>query len=247
MKRLTYIFTIILINIFFGPADASFVRINQVGYLEKDTKNAVVGSSKNLQGQSFFVKHLNKNKIVLSDDIGPAVPGMGRQSPFLFNHIIDFSPIETGGSYCIELEDKTVSPVFKIQNNVYADIMDSLLYFLRVARCGDIDPELHKPCHLHDATNTDLNLTGGWHDAGDFLKFTRSVSYVTYTLLLSYEINKDYLELFSDLNNNSLADVLDEAKIGLAYLTKIYPDDKTFVLRVGDFKDHLQGAYCLCL
>lgn len=224
-------------------AYSNVIRVNQLGYLKDDTKRAIIGSHSNLQGQKFFVNNVEKSATAFSDIIGPPASAGPKQSPFPSNHIISFSNIRADGLYCIKLEDNTSSPPFKIGKDVYRTVIDSLLYFLKAARCGSTNPELHKPCHLYDATNTDLDLTGGWHDAGDFLKFTRSVSYVVYTLLLSYDLHKDhYSEFLSDLNHNALPDVLDEAKIGLDYLVKLFPDESTFVYRVGDYDaDHSQG------
>ncbi len=43
----------------------------------------------------------------------------------------------------------------------------------------------------------------------------------------------------SDNDNNDIADILDEAKIGVDHLVKLYPNEQTFVHRIGDLKaDH---------
>jgi endoglucanase len=243
MKWLALLLNFVLMSTAFAAGNVPYIRINQVGYLEKDVKKAIIGSSQDLTGQKYSIKNVQTNQIVLPGTIGPSVSGRTGDTPFLFNYIIDFSSIETKGSYVIELEDKTASHVFKIGDDVYKEVIDTLLYFMQVERCGNTQPKLHTPCHLNDATNPSLDLTGGWHDAGDFLKFSRNESYVTYTLLLSYEINKEqYGKLFSDSNNNGLADVLDEAKIGVDYLVKLYPNEYNFVYQVGDFDaDHSQG------
>jgi hypothetical protein len=243
MKRLTLTFCFILLETSFAIGAGSHIRINQLGYLEKDTKRAIIGSYQDLEGQTYLVRNLSTDKVALTGNIGSAEPKAYTDTPFPFNHIIDFTKIEASSFYQIELQDKTTSHNFVIGNNVYKNVIDTLLYFLKVARCGNTNPELHQACHLHDATNTDYDLTGGWHDAGDFLKFTHDEAYVTYTLLLSYEINKDkYVQMFNDLNQNGLVDVLEEAKIGLDYLVKVYPDENTFIYQVGNFdQDHNQG------
>jgi len=243
MKWLALLLNFILISTAFAADNGAYIRINQVGYLEKDVKKAIIGASQDLQGQQYLIKNVQTDQIVLPGTIGPSVSGRTGDTPFLFNYTIDFSSIETKGSYIIELQDKTVSHVFLIGNDVYKEVIDSLLYFLQVERCGNTQPKLHKACHLNDATNAPLDLTGGWHDAGDFLKFSRNETYVTYNLLLSYELNKEqYKDFFSDSDNNGLADVLDEAMIGIEYLVKLYPNENTFVYQVGDFDaDHSQG------
>jgi hypothetical protein len=221
---------------------AIHIRVNQIGYPSSETKIAVVGSTEDIQGRPFVVKDKISNRAAFSNDIGPPLTVEGGGTPFPFNYAIDFSGVTQTGLYAVEIEEAEPSHPFTIEKNPYAGMIDLLLRFMRVARCGDTNPELHGACHLHDATNVDLDLTGGWHDAGDYIKFSKKESYVTYLLLLAYAENRTHAKRFSDLNGNGLPDVLDEAKIGLDYLVKLYPDENTFVYRVGDLKkDHRQG------
>ncbi|MBD3308678.1 hypothetical protein GF348_20025, partial [candidate division KSB3 bacterium] len=162
--------------------------------------------------------------------------------PFIYNHTLDFSKIGKSGLYYLEIYQESKSHPFKVEDNPYTGLIDLFLRFMRAARCGNTEPDFHGPCHVHDATNVNLDVTGGWHDAGDYIKFSKKESYVTYLLLLTYAENVKDADQFSDLNSNGLPDVIDEAKIGLDYLLKLYPDEDTFVYRVGDLKwDHRQG------
>jgi len=243
LSGIRYFSAIILVCIVSSYSHAaSYIRLNQVGYLNHDIKRTVLGSDEDLKGRKFFIKRLSDEQILFSDDIGTSKSGISKDTPFRFNYILDFSDVRTDGSYYLELQDGTRSHPFEINNYFYRSIIDKLLYFLRVARCGDTRPELHKPCHLHDATNVNLDLTGGWHDAGDFLKFTHQIAYTTYLLLLSYEVNKaGYRQNFRDSDKNGIDDILDEAKIGIDYLVKCYPDENRFISMVGDFDaDHSQ-------
>jgi endoglucanase len=217
----------------------TYVRINQVGYLINDVKRAIILSRKAIDHQVYSIIDINSNQSVFSEKIITPIAQKAQDSPFPFNYSIDFTPFNDEGTYYILLHDSTISHHFKIGDHLYGNIVDSLLRYLKVARCGDNDPDLHQPCHLYDATNVDLELTGGWHDAGDYLKFTEKEAYTTYTLLLSYDINTDHVDKFKDQDNNGMVDLLDEAKIGLNYLLKVYPDPKIFVSTVGNFDaDH---------
>ena len=235
------IFTILLFLSSFLTAEGH-IRINQLGYLSDEPKRAVLGSEQDLRGQNYLIRNLTSGQVAFSGKVGASISTAGPDTPFNFNHDIYFSSVQLNGIYRIELQNGETSHIFRISNAVYRDVIDSLLFFLKAARCGDTNPMLHAPCHLHDATNTELNLTGGWHDAGDFLKFTRQEAYTTYLLLLSFDVQQaQNAPFFSDKNRNGIADVLDEAKIGLDYLEKCYPDNGTFVHQVGDMEaDHNQ-------
>jgi len=236
-----YIVAVVLVFISFSPAKGH-IRINQVGYLADEPKRAVVGTNQNLQGQTFSIRNVSNGQVAYSGSIGSSISGVDADTPFAFNYIVDFTPVTFRSSYRIELQNGETSFTFRVGNDVYRNVIDTLLYFLKAQRCGNTQPELHTPCHLADATNTDLDLAGGWHDAGDFIKFTKQEAYTTYILLLSYEILRgNYGPFFSDQIGNGIADVLDEAKTGLDFLEKCYPDENTFIHRVGNMEaDHSQ-------
>ncbi len=221
---------------------ATHIRVNQIGYPSNEKKIAIVGSTSDIEGQSFLVKDKNTERIVFSDTIPPKIASKQGDTPFQYNYAIDFSDVSENGRYYIEIDESASSHPFRIEMNPFNGLIDLLLKFMRAARCGGTEPDFHGPCHLYDATNIDLDLTGGWHDAGDYIKFSKKESYVVYLLLLTYAENAEYADRFSDLDSNGLPDVIDEAKIGLDYLLKLYPDEDTFIYRVGDLeRDHRQG------
>ena len=63
---------------------------------------------------------------------------------------------------------------------------------------------------LTPARDGTVDVSGGWFDAGDFLKFTGTTAYATVQMLLS---------LRSDA---SAADLADEAEVGLAWLERMW-------------------------
>ena len=92
----------------------------------------------------------------------------------------DFSDFTTPGSYQIETDDQ-ISPPFAIRERIYDRIIAGYLTFLKAQRCGCGVFGVHEPCHLDDGIldvdGSPLQVTGGWHDAGDFRKwlaFTQS-------------------------------------------------------------------------
>ena len=129
---------------------------------------------------------------------------------------------------------------------MYNHVKDSLIVFFRSQRCGPTNPYLHKKCHLSDATSiagfssdSTIDVTGGWHDAGDYIKFFSTTALTTYLMLFSYEFDSEKFGFDNDKNN--VPDILEEAKIGLDWLLRCNISDSLFVLQVQDDRDHYAG------
>ncbi len=108
---------------------------------------------------------------------------------------------------------------------------------------------MHKRCHLSDATtiissaldtsNSSIDVTGGWHDAGDYIKFFSTTALTTYMLLFAYEFDKEKFGFDNDDNN--VPDILEEAKVGLDWLLRCNISDTLFVVQVQNESDHTVG------
>ncbi len=247
MKYIHFFFSILFI-VLPHTCDASnsqpiYIRTNQVGFRINDIKTAVVFSENPLdRTKNFIVKDLNNNKIVYKNKFNDSVFSYGK---FEYCYTLNFSEINNPGKYEI-IVNGTVSYPFKIGDNVYNTLVDSLLLFFKVQRCGPTNPYLHKPCHLSDVARVmgapDLGMvdvTGGWHDAGDYIKFLSTIAYSTYIMIFSYEFNKKKFDF--DDNHNNVPDILEEAKIGLDWLLRAnYSKDK-LITQVQDIRDHDVG------
>jgi hypothetical protein len=91
--------------------------------------------------------------------------------------------------------------------------------------------------------STFVDVSGGWHDAGDQLKYLITSSYASAHMLLAYEL---YPDKFADQVNalgqafpNNIPDVLDEAKWGLDWIHKLHPAPSQLFHQVADDRDHL--------
>ena len=219
-----------------------FIRTNQVGFLPNDIKTAIVLSKNNLSTSAFSVVDISSNKIVCNEMINDSLSIYGN---FNFCYEIDFSSIKIKGKYIIKIGD-TESYPFEIGESIYNSVRDSLSLFFKVQRCGPTNPLLHQPCHLSDVAkifgykdSSAKDLTGGWHDAGDYVKFLKTTAYTTYLLMFSYDF--DSKKFGYDLNNNTVPDILEEAKVGLDWLLRCNIDNKTLVSQVQNESDHAIG------
>ncbi len=86
---------------------------------------------------------------------------------------------------------------FRISASAYADLPDQLLEFMRQQRCG-YNPWVDAVCHSFDGRTVDgplpagsyVDARGGWHDAGDQLKYLLTSSNATAQMLLAYQIGE---------------------------------------------------------
>ncbi len=184
-----------------------WIRVNQVGYLPGDVKIALLSSAEPLQG-SFTVGEFKA-------DIGP---DQGAWGPFRHNYRLDFTPVLSGTACRVRFGEVASEP-FGIGDDVYRDVPEKLLGFLRLQRCGD-NPITQEKCHQQDAIDTAsgerVNLVGGWHDAADRIKHMITTSYCVAALYL--------------------AGAADEGRYG-AVLLKKFPTDRVYV-QIGDDRDH---------
>jgi hypothetical protein len=171
----------------------------------------------------------------------------GSYGKFEYQYRVEFSMFEDPGIYVVRVLGEASCP-FTINEAVYDRVVDSLMLFFRVQRCGSAGALLHGPCHPHDITGLItggivhrkmIGASGGWHDAGDYVKFLNTTAYTTYTLLFAYEFDP---KVFSfDHDGNGVPDVLDEATVGLEWLLKLRLGDQTLITQVQDLRDHDQG------
>ncbi len=209
------------------------VLVDQLGYRPSDPKLAF--TKKHSEGE-FRVINMRTNKTALGGEIGR----IGTIDPATGDTIftIDFSRLSTPGYYRIVLHDTTEhSDAFLIADNVYAKASLASQQSFYYQRCGiavnNGTQWKHFACHTAPAHFFDnpaktKDVTGGWHDAGDYNKFVPTTAVSAAFLLYLYELQP---EKFSDgdlkipESHNNIPDILDEARWGLQWLLKMQSGD----------------------
>ena len=244
MKRVV-VFLLLIVSTFYAGGQ-SWIRVNQSGYLPSDIKVAVLISTQEANA-SFQVYDAITEEVVLSGE-GSAADGekWGMKSAFR----LDFSKINTSGGYYL-MSNGVKSPVFRVSSDVYDGLTDFLLVYMRQQRCGD-NPYTDTLCHQHDGFIVDhptrsgekIDVTGGWHDATDYLQYVTTSATAAYHLLFAYMEQKDK-SVFGDRYNergrpgaNGIPDILDEARWGLEWLMKMNPEPGVMFNQVADDRDH---------
>ena len=231
-------------------AGAAYVRVNQVGYPDAASKRAYLMSPVAASGAAFTVTDAD-DATVLSGTVGAS---LGTWSPaYAFVYPIDFSAVTAAGRYRVSVAGPVVamSPAFSIGSGsaVYRCALRNTLRFYEVERDGArfIHSRLRTaPAHLHDRramtyrtprVNGDgvfrgdlsplgrrIDASGGWWDAGDYLKFLHATSYTEAVLLTGV---RDFPAQMGA--SSAASDFRAEARFGARWLLRMW-DDKTRTL-----------------
>jgi endoglucanase len=236
-------------------ANAAFMRVNQVGYPSAASKRAYLMSNVPETGATFSVRNAS-GTLVFS---GPVGASLGAWSNSFKNvYALDFSTVTAAGSYTISVSGPVpaTSPAFRVDTgaNVYAEPLANALSFYQTERDGpDFIPNALRtaPGHLNDQNamtyltpsvnpsgrfsgdltplGVRIDGSGGWWDAGDYIKGVQTLGYTTDLLLAGV---RDFPGQMGA--GSATSDFTAEAKFGTDWLLRMWDDPtRTFYYQVG--------------
>ena len=227
------------------------LRVNQVGYRCNDFKAAVYSGNVPAEELTFEL---------LSPEVGPAaidsVVVTEPWAPATSSARIYFSSTVRPGEYTLSTRHKKNDAVLDVARVYIGDdaysrfnLKELPLNYLRQQRCG-YNPFHKAHCHQHDgivvlSDSLDgeyFDLTGGWHDASDYLQYLPTTANAVYQLFFAYRANPDAwadeFDAAGDRGANGVADILDEARWGLDWLMKMNPRDSLYFNQLAYDRDH---------
>ena len=220
------------------------IRVNLGGYPTDMPKKALILSKAALVKPVMLLKNA-KGKTLKRYQ---GVPHEKAWHPFSHYYTIDFSDFKEKGAYHFELKGHAVtSQTFQI--GPYPNWQEDVVGFIRSQRCG-FNPYTKEFCHQKDGLSffglrpdsVRIDATGGWHDAGDQLKYLITGSNTTARVLMAYQLSPGSFEDAFDARGlrgaNDLPDILDEAKWGLEWILKLHPRPNELYHQVADDRDH---------
>ncbi|ERP31048.1 glycoside hydrolase family 9 protein [Chitinivibrio alkaliphilus] len=242
----------------------AYIRYNYIGYNPSREKRIVVMAEEGIDGTQWTLRDNETGEEVLSGNIGASVYERGDHLPFDYNYVFDITELREVGEYTLSLAGDIAEPAnIVIHQDPYGDLISKPLRWLREARCGSDAVEDREICHLGDKKAEVFRRAdphdngswgpldepkyfdghGGWHDAGDYLKFSLTCAYTTYYILRAYDINPSIFDTLynNDDGQNELNDLLDEAQWGLDFLMRTMPDTNEFMIMIGHNEDHHVG------
>lgn len=203
---------------------APSIITNQIGYKTNAKKTAVF---RDTNGGNFSVVNADTKQTVFTGEMSGPISNSSADET---NYTGDFSSVTTPGKYYIAADGLDNSYTFEIGENVYNNLLDASVKMLYLQRCGtkvEDDKFGHPSCHDSIATiyKTDqkIDVSGGWHDAGDYGRYVVAAAKAVADLMYAYEANP---EIYSDNigipeSGNGTPDILDEVRYELEWMLKM--------------------------
>ena len=197
-----------------------------------DAKVALVGASTDLTGRAFRVIG-GSGSVVLR---GRLTRSGGRKAPWRHVMRADLTRLRTPGAYTVEV-GALRSRHWVVRTRALSAPIAAILRFFAANADGREPSPAHAPAHLNDAVVSSgphagerFDLTGGWMDAGDMLKFTNTTAFVAAALQAAARLDPD-----------DAARLTTAADVGVRWLVKAHPATDLFIAQVGDERDHELG------
>ena len=217
-------------------ASGSTIRLNSLGYLPGMPKKASIIA----ECSEFTVRKASDDSIVFTGKAtGPVHQDDVNQDVW----IADFSGINDKGKFYLDVPHVGKSYEFVIGDNVYDFAYYTAMRGFYLWQCGcAVEGEhngnkySHGPCHLDDGyqdymgieNNSKRDGTKGWHDAGDYGKYTVNAGITLGCLFMAWDHFQDKLEGISlDIPDTApgYPDFLKELKWETDWLFSMqYPD-----------------------
>jgi len=210
------------------------IKLNSIGFLPYQIKSASISG----YCSNFEILDTNGNVVYSGTVIGPVSNPLTSEEIY----IADFSELTNVGVYTLSVSNIGSSYSFRIDENIYYEPYRTAMLGMYLWRCGtNVSASYngrsysHSACHLKDAylnyiTNSKEKKdgTGGWHDAGDYNKYTVNAGITLGVLFMAWEHFASRISNISlDIpeKGNSIPDFLDEMIWEVKWLLKMqYPD-----------------------
>lgn len=209
------------------------IFVNQCGYLPDMTKQVTFRSDRPV---TFDVVTSDGRRVFH----GTASVRIENPCAGETDYVGDFSALTSPGRYRIVSDNLSESDTFEIAGDIYSDVFQKAFAFFYLQRCGCDLPEsaagiyAHRACHTKHAmvygTSDKLDVTGGWHDAGDYGRYIVPGAMAVAQLLYTCEVNPSLAALYHGPNESTtsaatLPPCLEEIKYELDWMLKLQRED----------------------
>jgi endoglucanase len=169
------------------------IRADQLGYRPGDPKKAAIITS----DTTFEISRAADGVVVFEGALSEPMQNAPSDETV---RVADFSGLAEPGEYFIATSEGRSHP-FVIAPDPYGDLRAAVLEMFNYQKCGAaIDAGIwsHPECHADlaiiyvsenvDGTEEKVDVSGGWHDAGDYGRYIVPAAKSVADLLLAYEL-----------------------------------------------------------
>lgn len=218
------------------------IRVNQVGYVAGEKKFAYVMGDRDTLADAGFEVLDEHGDTAGQGTLGPSLGGWN--DTYTAVRTIDLSSLRRTGTYRLRLVGAGGEPEVRFRVAPAGRLLDPLRadgvrFFGTQRDGGDVlaDATGREPSHLTDErarvyepagtgppaeVGGPVDVSGGWFDAGDFLKFTHTTSYVVAQMLTTVR------------DTPAVPGLREEARHGLTWLDRMWDEETgTLYAQVG--------------
>ncbi len=227
------------------------IYVNQLGYLPNSSKVAIFAIPQEKEAGAPIIS--GKAQVCGTDGIcifEKDVVSFGpdeASGDYVWR--MDFSELTKSGTYVIQWNNQSSYP-FTVGDNLYGDFNVLLARALYYQRCGTELTEAHagkfarKACHtapsvlwteyerflageLAENDMKKFDIRGGWHDAGDFGRYTTAAACALGHILYAYRFFPDAFTQSLNIpeSGNGIPDILNECRYELDWMLQMQADD----------------------
>jgi endoglucanase len=268
---MAFLAAVLLVDAGRGHAESvtAYVRVNQLGYSGTSAKRAYLLAPRAVPGARFQVVDA-AGRTVHEGAVGRDQGRWSRAYPHVY--AIDFDAVRTPGTYRIKVTGPAsgTSPRFRIgaadrvlggalanARAYYGTQRDGAEYFRSALRTapGHLN-DTHAMTYAPPRTRADggfagdlsplgvrIDASGGWSDAGDYLKFLQTATYTSALQLLAVRDFPDRLG-----SGAGASDLTAEARFGTDWLLRMWDDDTRtlyYQVGIGEGSDRIAGDHDL--
>lgn len=215
-------------------AQHNSIHINSIGFLPNHEKSATISKA----CAAFNVTDTKGTIVFSGKTTGPYFQEDTNQNVWKAH----FSEFNKPGDYILKVEGVGESVPFKIAEDVYNFAAKTSMRAFYLWRCGmAVEGDFNNnhyhqgACHLNDGfedyignPNSNRDGTGGWHDAGDYGKYTVNAGVTLGVLFMAWDHFKPKIETLNleiPDTASGLPDFLKELKWETDWILKMqYPD-----------------------
>jgi endoglucanase len=231
------------------------IKMDYFGYRPGDVKVAIFVAD---PGGTVQIRNTSDQIVFTVPTNGGSIVSMGADGQPTGHTVwqVDFTPFSTPGTYRLYVPSwNAQSYDLLLATNVYDAVGRAALKTFYYQRCGvaHSQPYAQAPwsdprvCHRYLTSVTaatgepdhgPLDLSGGWHDAGDYNKYVWGDLFLAMsTLMTAYESNPGVWgdgQLLIPSGGNAVPDILDEIKVEIDWLLKMQLPNGDVLSRVWD-------------